>query len=447
MHRHAVITFWLGCILVARTAEPVNIQSRSGQFLTRGPSLVRPASAPAPAVEPGQVLLDPSLLAVTCEEVKRALLDTLEIPDRWRHRIWLTIDHDRTPQDRDILVEAVGYLDGWRYRLSVPSSVERQRLVRALVHVMLLEMAQRDAIQPAAELPPWLGDGLSGVIETRYPGSFTLAPYSHAWATPNRGDPLQEVRKQLQQTAPFTMEELNWPGSGQRFGADQERYMACSQLLVHELLRSPGGLETIHFLLATLHQHLNWQTAFLKGPTFSTMLDLDKWWSLIVVQTTGRELMFTWSVEETWLKLEDILATPVQVRLHSSDLPMTTQASLQSILREWDVSRQIPLLRTKANHLQALRLRAAQGLVDLVDGYRLALDRYLEERAPQEDRPGDTPWVMRAFKPQHRAKYQLLVEETVGRLDMLDDRVVATKRLMRAAEANRAVRPTPRAAR
>src|SRR5262249_50132296 len=164
---------------------------------------------------------------------------------------------------------------------------------------------------------------------------------------------------------------LNWPPAGQLTGDGLEVYQSCAHLFVHELLRLKYGRECLTEMLLLLPDSLNWQTAFLGAfrPHFPRLIDADKWWALTVVHVTGRDPFSVLSREETWRQFEEILATPIQVRLQPGELPISISVKLQNILAEWDYARQSSLLGQKINHLHALRLRAAQELTDLIDGY------------------------------------------------------------------------------
>src|SRR5207249_10004805 len=115
-------------------------------------------------------------------------------------------------------------------------------------------------------------------------------------------------------------------------------------------------------------------------PHFQRLIDVDKWWLLHVVHLTGQGQMSAWVRAESCKQLDDILTTPVQVRLSPQELPLATQAKLQSILAEWDFQRQRPLLLQKMNLLAALRRRASEDSAALVDDYRQILDAYLDRR-------------------------------------------------------------------
>ncbi|HNM37089.1 MAG TPA: hypothetical protein PKI33_08500, partial [Anaerolineales bacterium] len=99
---------------------------------------------------------------------------------------------------------------------------------------------------------------------------------------------------------------------------------------------------------------LNWQMAFLRGfkPHFARQLDVEKWWSLQMEFLTGRDERGLWTLAESWNKLDQLLRVPIQVRRQKQDLPTLAEASLTSVIAEWDYTRHGPaLLRRGVDHL------------------------------------------------------------------------------------------------
>jgi hypothetical protein len=88
----------------------------------------------------------------------------------------------------------------------------------------------------------------------------------------------------------------------------------------------------------------------------------------------------TWGSDESWRKLDQVLTQPIEVRSGMRDAPMRSQVSLATIIHDWEVSRQKPVLRQKSQELAVLRLRVSQDLVYLVDDYRRVLDSYLAKK-------------------------------------------------------------------
>jgi len=69
----------------------------------------------------------------------------------------------------------------------------------------------------------------------------------------------------------------------------------------------------------------------------------------------------------------------VEVRAGERDLPLRSDAPLQTIIREWDSASQAQVLRPRLTELGLLRLNVDPDLLKIVDGYRTTLASYLDE--------------------------------------------------------------------
>jgi hypothetical protein len=166
-------------------------------------------------------------------------------------------------------------------------------------------------------------------------------------------------------------------------------------------------------MLEGLPRRYNWQFAFFDGfeAHFKKPLDVEKWWALQLVQFTGRDLMQTWTVEESWNKLDEILHASVGVRVRPNDLPLPTEVSLQTILREWDQTSQGQVFQRKLQELDTLRLHVAQEVIALVDDYRQVIGAYLEKR--------DAPRAF-SFLRRRTAVLDRAAKTAIQQLDALD---------------------------
>lgn len=403
--------WWVACGEVC-CAEPLTLRSHSGQFLVRGLPLNAPWLAPAPNSPVTYVRLDPTLLAVSCERIKAAVLEELAMKDVWRGKVYISlhpVHDDREP----IVVTSMHYADGWHYRMEIPEQVDATRLLKSVVEVLLMEIANRNARGLEAELPLWLTEGLTAHLQATALSNFTLEPETRTSRQQRGLDPLRGARERLRAHAPLTFNELNWPAEEQLSEANLETYQSCAQLFVSELLHLGDGRACLCGMLARLPENLNWQTAFLRafGAHFQRLIDVDKWWSLHVVHLTGQGLSSVWLREESCKQLDEILTTAVEVRLSAVELPLPTQVKLQSILTEWDFQRQRPVILQKLNLLQVLRLRASEGSAGLVEGYHRTLAAYLQKRTRigGPARPG---------KPAPAVTW--IVNDTLKQLDGLD---------------------------
>jgi len=397
--------------------------SRSGQFLIRaagGPLVPRGLSN----LETNQsfIQLEPALLAVSCDRIQQSLGRQLGATAPWSGRIYVAVLPARSAED-PITVTSERFRDGWRYRVDMPAVVERSRYVRALVQVLLLEMANRKAGERSAELPAWLSEGFSRQLlaSTNSELEIILPPPQ---ATPGgmlvrstmvntrRGDPLAEAHKWLSAGSPLTFQELSWPSPEQVSGEAGAVFACSAQLFVTELLKLPDGPACLRAMLEDLPRYYNWQYSFLKAfrSRFQRPLDVEKWWALQVVHFTGRELTQTWPPEQSWHKLDELVRSAVEVHVGTNELPLQAEVKLQTIIRQWDGSRQTQALQGKIRELESLRLRLAPELVPLADQYRQVLTAYLQSR----EQGGSFLGLGK------RAARRRAAEETLRKLDALD---------------------------
>jgi hypothetical protein len=286
-----------------------------------------------------------------------------------------------------VMVKAQFTPQGWFYQIQVPSEVEPARLNRALVAVLLQEMADRQAGARAAELPPWLARGLHEWLEIRYGASFRVVADagqrdSATVRVERRVDPLWAIRLRLGGREPLPLDELNWPPALLLDEPPGGYYDQCAHLFVLSLLRLPGGPACLRrFLEEHAGRNLNWQTGFLQAFAlhFKNLRDVDKWWNVQITTLTGRDQANLYSVAESWRKLEEILACAVQVKGEGGQ-PQRQTVSLQTVIDQWEPGRQRLLLRQKIGQLQLLRARIAPPLLRLNEDYLRVLQNYLTRR-------------------------------------------------------------------
>lgn len=400
-------------------AEPLTLRSHSGQFVVRGLPVGVPLFNGAPTSGVTYLRLDPAALVVSCERIKDALSAELAWRDHWRGQIYISL-HPVREDNEPISITQVRHPEGWSYHVEIPEMVDRARLLKAMVQVLFAEMVHRHAGPREVELPPWLVEGMAAYLQATARSSLMLEPRTSIVRSGWHQDPLLAAREKLRTALPLTLNELNWPSEEQLSGA-AEVYAVCAHVFVHELLRLKNGRACLREMLLLLPETLNWQVAFLRAfqVHFPRLIDVDKWWALNVVHITGRDLTSVLTREETIRQLDEVLAMPVQVRHQPEELPLTTQAKLQHLIAQWEYRRQLPVLRQKLNLLQALRLRASQDLVGLVDSYRLVLDSYLQKRSK--------PLAGDSSKGQF-SSYKIFVHEALKRLDELDMQREALRR-------------------
>jgi hypothetical protein len=364
-------------------------RSVSGQFIIQS----APASFGSPLVsfienDTNFVRLDPTLLTISCERIKQILWRELDAKASWSGKIFLRM-YPVESADDPVTIDSEQFRDGWQYCVTLPNLIQRERYVRALVKVLLLEMANRNARLHIAEIPPWLSEGLSRQLLASDAREVILPPPQMSDAglrmtallvNARKNNPLELAHKELSENTPLSFQQLSWPVPDQLTGEPGELYRSCAQFFVHQLLALPDGPASVRSVLEDLPKYYNWQFAFLHAfrDTFTRPLDIEKWWSLQLVHFTGRELSETWPIEESWQKLDELVRSTVQIRIGTNELPLHAEITLQTIIRDWDPTRQTAALEGKLRELQMLRPRLAHDLDPLVDDYCRTIENYVQ---------------------------------------------------------------------
>lgn len=437
----------IGCLLVAGDGlmAQVNlpsahaVRSVSGQFVIYDRRTESAVAGARVSNDPQLLELTPQLLVVSCERIKQAIYTELNANRDWQGTIYTSIRPGGTvataPQ---INLERLG--NRWSYRLELPERVGRAALVRSLVQVVLLEMANRRAIERSAEVPLWLTEGLTQrllaarEIELILPrptlqvGTIAITETMQQKRDP---DPLAETRRILQENPAATIEELSWPQPETFTPAQTAVFQASAHLLVAELLRLKQGPELLRGFVFSLGRYYNWQTALWQAypEQFPNQLAFAKWWSLQSAYTVGRDHKQLWTVAESAEQLEKILHTTVAVRVNTNDLPGRAEVTLQTIIAEWDTVRQMALLPDKVHELEQARRRVAPPLIALVYDYQMAVDNYIKQR----QRSTTTFADIRNLPPS----IQRVAREAIQRLNELD----ARRASLLAAEQAKATAP------
>lgn len=361
--------------------------SASGQFLIHGaPTGVWRPMALSKSLESQYARLDAPLLAVTCERVKAALLAELGAQDKWQGRVSIFL-HQSHRLGETIVIASSDSQGNWTYFVNLPDTIERSRLVSALVDVMLLEMANRTA-QRSAEIPPWLSEGLTqqlmkesmGGLVTEMPHDGNQNIHTSTEMLDGRSVPvLEEAHEVLMGRPPLTIGELSWPRGNTE---EDPVFRSSAQLFVCRLLELKDGKQCMENMISELALHLNWQISFLDAfhAHFASPLELEKWWALCLVNFTGRDVASTWPHAESWQKLDETLRTGADVRTAVDEMPLRTQVTLQSVITGWGYTMQAQVLRLKIRQLGLLRESVSQDLAGLADSYRQVLQNYLVAR-------------------------------------------------------------------
>ena len=422
------------------TPDLVAARSQCGQFVVYAG---RTSGSLPPVLEltktRGFVQLEPTLVAISCERIKQMVLRELDATAPWRGTIYLVLYPARGARDA-VTVTAERFTGGWQYRLDMPDVMERARYVRAIVQVLLAEMANRSAPARAAEVPLWLSEGLTQLLLDSSHDEIILSPPKQSLHGVNvrttvvkarRASLQEQVQQKLRGRAALSFDHLSWPGENQLAGPAGDLYSGSAELFVGELLRLPDGRACLRAMLQRLPQHYNWQLAFLGAfrGHFERPLDVEKWWSLARAETAARDPDQTWAPEESWQKLDQAIHASVQVRTGTNDLPLHADVPLQTIIQEWDKVRQTAALQNALRDLGLIRLRIAPDFAGLVQDYHQTITTYLQQR----DSSGSIiPFVRRASR--RRA-----VGDALQQLNALDARREALRPAPQPTDASQAL--------
>jgi len=359
------------------------------------------------------IRLQPGLVTVSAERIKLLLYQELGVDSSWRGKIFLTLYGAQT-SDQPVTIISEKGKQSWQYRVEMPDLLERVQYVRTLTHVLLLELANRDADGRSAEIPAWLSEAVAEEFITSNELQFILPPpptetngisMASANVSARRANPLEHAQKKLQARPPLSFNELSWPTQNQWTGEAGEVYRSSAQLFLHQLLGLKQGRACLRAMLAELPNRYNWQFAFLSAfhSYFESALDVEKWWALQIVHFNTRDVLAqTWPFEESWRKFDQALHTPVEIHTGTNDLPLQSSVTLQTVIRGRDNPRQGQTVRQKIQELELLRSRLASEFVSLVDNYCQVLQAYSHAQDRSEK------------------KGLRLTQETLNQLDQLD---------------------------
>lgn len=356
--------------------------SQSGQFLVSGPRV--PGLSPPREFQPGTGprTLTPQTVAIACERVKDETLRVFGLPDVWRSagaNIHVAIE-PRQRTNAPVPIEAVPFENTWKYRVQVPSLLSEERLTRAIVQAVLLDLANRAGNERAAEPPLWLVEGVTrSVLQSSIEGPLPV-PETRTSIEVRRQGRLAWVREQLARGNPPSFYELSQPDIGSMPDREWLTYSAAAHLCLIELQRFPDGIGRIRHWLLHLQEHWNWQTGFIEAfhPDFRSLLDAEKWWAITLANFTGRDALQAWAPEFTLRKLDEALK-PVGILPEAGSRPRRME--LGEILGTWEFNRQLPVLRQLLQQLHAIRINAPPDLRPLVFQYIDLINDYVDSRS------------------------------------------------------------------
>lgn len=437
----------------------IRIKSRSQQFLVQMKRTGNNATDSQ----------TPSLVAVSCDRIKAAVLKILVMPDQWVGNIYVYLQEPNEKNAIPTLSSLPTERLGWSYHITAPRDVSNEALIRIVTQAVLHEIANRSApLGRPAMIPLWLHEGITQrlmhdsltalVVQasswtpaeaTGLPGApFYVNPENSATSF-RRKDPLLEARQFLSESDTLTFQDLSWPVNLEEDPAQWNLFKHTAHLFISELLELPDGAGCIQRFLRKSSLYLNWQTAFLDGfqAHFSSVLDVEKWWTVTLVQFMTKDQFGSWTLIDSVQKLESILVCNVvethyrketistdspngsssnQDGLASQDLKIKetipVELSLQTMAFRWGVETQKGFLETKIQQLLSLRLRAAMPLRPVLDEYIRSIQAHLE--VVSQLQKIKSRGVDVAYSEQNEAK------KWVAELDTLDQKRDELIRLM-----------------
>ena len=404
------------------------VNSQSGQFMVYGPVSPKRRGGMLD-VNLDTILIGPGHVAIAADRLRAAMLKRLGIPLFLGSKVKIRLNPTLNPM-ATIPVVTVRHLSGYSYELTLPCEIEASKLVRALVQITLLDLTNRKPQLRDIQVPFWLTAGLTQILLSQPDLVLVLKkPESNGKAmvaeevvrTVRRHDPFFRVRARLSSRRAFDFSEIAMPSPAHIRGENWKDFQACSNLLVDRLLALPMGEQRLQRMIRLLPDSLNWQTAFLKvyGDLFSDMLEVEKWWAVMIVQFTGQNQYQNWTLLEAVEKLENLLKLPAEIKLSDADSPFDAEITIQQALRGWDFEVQKSKFQQKINQLIVARLKMPRQLIPFVNEYGRIIETYVVQRTQ-----------IQSFKPrrgQARPKVAPIIDQTIRLLDGADRRLVLFK--------------------
>ena len=403
-------------------------RSLSGQVMAYGPISPKRRGSILDA-NADTILIAPDHVVVTAGRVRNALLRQLGLPAMLGSKLMMRLNPAMSHR-AIVPVVTDRHINGYTYELTLPSEIESDKLVRALVQVTLLDFANRKPQLRDTEIPLWMTVGFTQVLLAQPDLVLVLSQpeqggnemaMEEVVKNLRRHDSLAGVRARLRGRRAFDFSEIAMPSPAHLRGENWRDFQACSHLLVDRLLAVRAGGVRLQNMIRQLPDNMNWQTSFLKvySDFFTDMLGVEKWWAVTIVQLTGQSQYQNWTLSEAVEKLENLLKLPAEVRLNDADSPLEAEVTLQQAIRGWDFAVQRQTLEMKINQLLIARMKMPRQLLPFVNEYGRILQYYVATRLRIE-----------SFKPrrgQRRPRLAPMVDEAVRQLDSVDRRLVLFK--------------------
>jgi hypothetical protein len=416
--------FILFTFSISAFGNPRSVQSSSGKFkvIDMRPELHSQFRSGVSSTSRAELIrLEPEVLAISSDRIREAFLRKFAFPNVRSGSISLYL-HSSGRGQPNIRITSTLYPDGWRHDMALPDEVDPIRLIRAIIQVSLLEIAHSGSVAKAAEIPFWLIEGGAASLNSEAGPDLVLQSIPtglmrRSVRESQKGDPLAHAREQFRSRKPLSFEELNMPTAELLSGDNQIFYRNSAHFFIEQLLQLPQSRAGLLKMVQLLPRYWNSQTAFLQAfqPYFGTVLDVEKWWTVSLLDFMGRDVRQVWVWELSLEKLQEILISPAQIRHAPDQLPVLSEVTLAQIISEWEWERQWPILRQKLLQLTALRNQSPMELVPLIDGYRLALEHYLHKR----QNSGSSDSAKRMAHPNaHRGA--IIIQQTLQEMVGLD---------------------------
>lgn len=400
--------------------RPEYITSHSGQFLVHGSGPVTPLAVITDTNQPVTIDIEPQFLAVAAERIKRAVMNELNLPDGFKDKIHLIL-MDRASSDTPIGLVTTMFTDGWRYEMLLPARIESAKLVRGLVQVILLELANRNANR-GAEIPLWLLEGMSQEILSSPLPTYVLD--RKVIDRELRGmDSLGAARMFLKTNSCLSFGELSFPQFNWKNREQTRQFQSSAQLLTHELLKFPNGHALMAQFIRSLPAALNWQTVFLQvyRSHFRRLLDVEKWWALVWIDFKAHEAHEVWPLDVSAQRLRSAVLTSIEVRAFTNSLPRREDVPLGFLLENAPFSTQKEVLHQKLQELFFMSFSLAPQTAAVAAAYRATIQEYLERRNSNEAQPG--------LKMDHESRNQVFSKEAARRFAALDAQLLQLESL------------------
>ena len=395
------VLFFIVCLLAfstlngAVTVDYRTIVSHSGQIHVRAlegfrvPPILRQDEEAA-----GIIVLSPELLAVSAERIKDGVLEQLGTTDRGRAKIRFNFAPGKSDPNK-FYVDSRRFTNGWSYRVTISPKIRRQVWLRGCVGIFLLEMANRMAGERSAEVPIWMIDGIA--TELSQSALVDLSPsftdqIQVGGSNPGLGrvivpqrteDPLIGTRRFLAQNIPVSVSELFFPTQQHLGGNKTAVYQRSAHFFFRQLASLRAGKASLQLFISSLSSHLNWQQAFFPSfqEQFTSMLEVEKWWSVALTDLTQLTPISSWSIPASLSYLDRILMPAALVGQKRDELAQRQNFTLQQVMAQWAFEDQSPTLEQIMSRLRVLYIYAAPQLQNVIQGYLNTIQTYLTQRS------------------------------------------------------------------